>query len=332
MKKSRYGFSLLLNILIFFMTAFGLFSLVINTFDLSAFAWLAKTDSPNDLSLVFQSFPNIAAVLLLIASFSMVIADIKVLSGKEKMSRWPVLMKFMATSAAFFGFCITYFMMLPKNGFSSAAIFDWRDTFWINTAAPLLAVISFLFTEFEPKFHFAWSFFCLLPSVVYFAVMLPLLFNGAVGVPPYFFMDVKGQDALSVSMWTGGLILFSFLIVVILFLVRKGLSIFLFGREEPRIELDSKKEKEGNDRHPKVLKIVSGKSGTSSKAVRATDDRVYHISRHLSGKWQVKLASSVKPIRLFKTQGEAISFAKELTKTQGGSIRVHSLLGKMRKG
>jgi hypothetical protein len=223
-------------------------------------------------------------------------------------------------------------MMLPKNGFSSAAIFDWRDTFWINTIAPLLAVISFLFTEFEPKFHFAWSFFCLLPSAVYFAIMLPLLFNGTVGVPPYFFMDVKGQDALSVSMWTGGLILFSFLIVVILFLVRKGLSIFLFGREKPQIKLDSKKEKGGNDRHPKVLKIVSGKNGTSSKAVRATDERVYHISRHPSGKWQVKLASGVKPIRLFKTQGEAISFAKELAETQGGSIRVHSLLGKMRKG
>lgn len=60
--------------------------------------------------------------------------------------------------------------------------------------------------------------------------------------------------------------------------------------------------------------------------------RVYHVSKQAdSGKWQVKLATGVKAIRLFDTQDEAIAYAKGLVKTMGGSIRVHSVKGKMRK-
>ncbi len=60
--------------------------------------------------------------------------------------------------------------------------------------------------------------------------------------------------------------------------------------------------------------------------------RVYHVSKQAdSGKWQVKLATGVKAIRLFDTQEEAIVYAKGLVKTMGGSIRVHSVKGKMRK-
>lgn len=63
------------------------------------------------------------------------------------------------------------------------------------------------------------------------------------------------------------------------------------------------------------------------------NQRVYHISRQkLVGKWQVKLAGSDKVIKFFDTQLEAINFAKALVKTQGGSIRIHSVVGKMRKG
>jgi hypothetical protein len=60
--------------------------------------------------------------------------------------------------------------------------------------------------------------------------------------------------------------------------------------------------------------------------------RVYHIAKQdTTGKWQVKLATGQKAIKLFDTQAQAIDYAKALVKTQGGSIRVHSLKGKMRK-
>ena len=61
--------------------------------------------------------------------------------------------------------------------------------------------------------------------------------------------------------------------------------------------------------------------------------RVYHIaqSKTVDGQWQVKLAGGDKAIKIFKTQKEAIEFAKGLIRTQGGSIRIHSMKGKMRK-
>lgn len=60
--------------------------------------------------------------------------------------------------------------------------------------------------------------------------------------------------------------------------------------------------------------------------------RVYHISTHgEDGKWQVRLANGEKAIRLFDTQAEGIDFARGLLKTMGGSIRVHSVHGAIRK-
>ena len=61
--------------------------------------------------------------------------------------------------------------------------------------------------------------------------------------------------------------------------------------------------------------------------------RTYHISttKSLLGKWQVKLAGGEKAIKVCATQQEAIDFTRELVKSQGGSIRLHSLDGRIRK-
>lgn len=60
--------------------------------------------------------------------------------------------------------------------------------------------------------------------------------------------------------------------------------------------------------------------------------RVYHISKQKNAnKWQVKLATGQRAIRTFLTQQEAIDYAKNLVRKNGGSIRVHSVKGKLRK-
>lgn len=59
--------------------------------------------------------------------------------------------------------------------------------------------------------------------------------------------------------------------------------------------------------------------------------RVYHIAKHPSGQWSVKLASSNKVIKLFKTQAEAIGYTKGLVESRGGSYRIHGVSGKLRK-
>lgn len=81
-----------------------------------------------------------------------------------------------------------------------------------------------------------------------------------------------------------------------------------------------------------------GRTTTNIKTATRSDNkykdgaRTYHISRHFtSGKWQVKLAHGEKAIKVLDTQKEAIDYAKNLVKTQGGSIRIHSVKGKIRK-
>ena len=59
--------------------------------------------------------------------------------------------------------------------------------------------------------------------------------------------------------------------------------------------------------------------------------KTYHIAKRADGKWQVKLANGQIAIKLFATQNEAIEYAEKLAKNQDGSIRVHSVKGKIRK-
>ncbi len=68
-----------------------------------------------------------------------------------------------------------------------------------------------------------------------------------------------------------------------------------------------------------------------AKSTYKSAPRVYHISKQPSGKWQVKLATGERAIKLFDTQQQAIVYAKSLVRTQGGSIRIHAVSGKMRK-
>ncbi len=78
-------------------------------------------------------------------------------------------------------------------------------------------------------------------------------------------------------------------------------------------------------------KKVDNKVNNDKTAVKPSG-KVYHISQHPStNKWQVKLAKGEKALKLFDTQAEAINYAKEIAANQGGSIRVHSREGKIRK-
>ena len=57
----------------------------------------------------------------------------------------------------------------------------------------------------------------------------------------------------------------------------------------------------------------------------------YHIALREDGKWQVKLSKGGRALKLFRTQAEAIAFAKEKAKNQDGHIIIHKVDGKIRK-
>ncbi|MBQ2711197.1 MAG: DUF2188 domain-containing protein [Clostridia bacterium] len=59
--------------------------------------------------------------------------------------------------------------------------------------------------------------------------------------------------------------------------------------------------------------------------------KCYHISLREDGRWQVKLSKGARALKLFRTQAEAIAFAKEKAKNQEGYITIHKVSGKIRK-
>lgn len=81
---------------------------------------------------------------------------------------------------------------------------------------------------------------------------------------------------------------------------------------------------------PSVLKKKPVK-----KVVRVKKDltyKQYHVSfSKIHRGWCVRAAGSTKALRVFDTQAEAIEYAKYVSENQDGSIRVHSLKGRIRK-
>lgn len=117
-----------------------------------------------------------------------------------------------------------------------------------------------------------------------------------------------------------------------------------FGKAEPKkavSKLEVKKEEKPAQKPAakKSVKAIAAKKPVTPKAndeIKETSaskksSKAYHISQHPSGNWQVKASGSNKALKLFKTQAEAIAYAKIVAKNQDSSIRVHSMEGKIRK-
>ena len=62
---------------------------------------------------------------------------------------------------------------------------------------------------------------------------------------------------------------------------------------------------------------------------------IYHVTKRDNDgrEWKVFIEGSNKVIKLFKTQAEALDYAKALAvnKSDGSSVRLHGLDGKIRK-
>jgi len=103
--------------------------------------------------------------------------------------------------------------------------------------------------------------------------------------------------------------------------------------EEKPEEVETTKSDEAKPEETKTQAKKTRKAVSATYGKYDGKARVYHISRSkiIGGQWQVKLATGEKAIKLFPTQKEAIEYAKKLVRTQGGSIRIHSMKGQMRK-
>lgn len=353
MKKTHYGASLFINILIVIFAGFGLFSTIMGSFDIAGFGW-CRSNAYSSVSDVFRYFGNDASVLLFVASLVMVVADVLVLTKKKEMGKFPLILKFAATISVFLTFIISYCVLWPSKALSGDVLFTWKGSLWLRTVCPVLAVISFIGFELDPKLRFIVTGVGVLPVAIYASAILPLIGSKSIEAP-YPFLSITTLSFGVSIFWCIGLFAFTYLISILLFLVRKGIRRSSVEKGEGSDSLlADETNNDVSDKNTKILRIVQGKGEASKVNDRPAaqpapvmekpapaptgvptgkfDVRVYHVSRHITGKWQVKLATGARPIKLFDTQDQAIAFAKDLVKSQGGSVRVHSKAGKLRKG
>ena len=56
-----------------------------------------------------------------------------------------------------------------------------------------------------------------------------------------------------------------------------------------------------------------------------------HVIPHPDGGWSVKLGGSIQVTKRFKTQREAIQYARQISKNQGAELYIHRRDGLIRK-
>ena len=93
-----------------------------------------------------------------------------------------------------------------------------------------------------------------------------------------------------------------------------------------------KEEKKAAPAKPAPKKEEKKAAPAKAAPTKADPSHVYHVSkRKEDSQWKVFNAGSDKVIKLFKTQAEALDYAKTLAKKQDGSVMLHGLDGKLRK-
>lgn len=198
--------------------------------------------------------------------------------------------------------------------------------------APLTFTLGFILLDLDKKYNWKIFFTGIIVLLIYMAYAVPLSNISAVrswwGEPPYVFMDIsvvkQWMFALLPGFIVGGLGL-SFLIWLF-----NRIAYLLFIGDEIKEDAEETAEEKAIEAKVQVTEADEAAVGEILKKSKA-GPRIYHISRREDKMWQVKFANGKRALKLFNTQAEAIVFAKKLAKSQLGSIRIHSLKGRIRK-
>lgn len=202
---------------------------------------------------------------------------------------------------------------------------------YVSTLAFILAFILF---DVERKYKVKLAFFGPLLLIVYMGYMVPICIIDAsiVGGAPYIFMDTTKIAIWLVPLFCLGFLAVGFGLSFILWTLNRICFYIFTGEEISKEEINAVEETSGDKEEEKVIEQEIKEEEKIAKETGYKGPRIYHISkRREDNMWQVKFASGKKAIKLFNTQAEAIVFAKKLAKSQDGSIRVHSLKGRIRK-
>lgn len=104
-------------------------------------------------------------------------------------------------------------------------------------------------------------------------------------------------------------------------------------KEEKVVEEQKEEKPKEEEKVEQEENIAAEETNEQEKKVKEKPAKTanYHVTKHQSGKWQVKKAGGTRAIKLFDTQAEAISFAKEKSEKQDNNVIIHKKNGKIRK-
>lgn len=376
MKRLCHIASLILNLLLGVMVAV----IALNAF----FGWWAplRQSLPSG-AMAFSDFTLDAALLFMVSAFITFAFDIVALTrGAYEIPHWVRSLKLVAVATLVASLLFSLVYIYPLSGESKQdpnELINVVDTLWIRVLLPTVALVSFMTVEHETRLNLFESLLAIVPSAVYFASLLPLIYASAIG-DPYPILEAEEPTNLMPVIYGLVIILGVFLVALLIIPIRnridrawsRGVTIAsaesaqlssavkraeAAGQEsaapapaeepEPSPD-DSVMEKPAEEGDGGVRVSYADEDSEEEEELKERQEaeelrkkgpgfyngraRVYHISRQKDGvRWQVRLATGKRAIRLFPTQKEALAFAKELCLRNGGSIRIHSLKGRMRK-
>ena len=204
---------------------------------------------------------------------------------------------------------------------------------------PIIALVSFIFFELETKMPFSFWFLASIPTVVYSVVYIILV---SLNVMRDFYFE---EDPLRI-LYVIILMAASVILSCVLWLLNKVVRLIFIGYTYSDADVKEVSEEAIEQQlEAQEIEEQQEEQSNNAKSSRAEKEkktatnlyknaiRFYHISRTkpFAKDWKVKLENGERALKIFPTQKEAIDYAKELTKTQGGYIIVHSIKGRMRK-
>jgi len=153
--------SLILNILI---VAMELFALAAMYFRWDFMGKAGELEGPGKR--MFRYFTIDSNILLGLCSLIMAVAEIRVLSGTSaSLPAWVYGVKLMGTTAVMLTFLVTVCFLVPQ--FEKPMSLFYNSNLFLHLIVPLLAAVSFVFTEPTDVLPFGAAAVGVLPTVLY---------------------------------------------------------------------------------------------------------------------------------------------------------------------
>jgi len=343
MKKTRilHFISLVLNLAILVFIGLGLLVLSQKEADYA----LLKTPS------TYMNYSFFAAIITVFSCLAMVVANIiSIKRGKDSTPRAFFNARFISAVVSTLTLALGIYFYVKKDlGFDPMKDYGWSLLYFV---VPALSLIEFVGTELEPenKFHktfvpLGYTLFYSLAIIIVITIIATIV-GGKMPendwqkiyldemnkfIPHDFFRLHKNllltdQTVVGNAFVLLGFIAGSYAGAIVVWSLNRIVSSIVVG-------VSYHKEDENAPKMKDKLVARFKKSFSIHENDRDDNSKVYHISYANRAKktWKVKGEGADRANKIFKNQKEAIEFATSLVKKNGGSIRIHSMTGRIRR-